>query len=84
MTRFIRLSTRLYTATLPLYPPELLRDFRGEMIQVFTEDMEDAWKRRGWAGIVRVCRRAAWEFVRIALPRRAENPMIAVRSPCSR
>jgi hypothetical protein len=78
MTRFADLSIRVYAAALPLYPPELRRDFGVEMTAVFAEDLEEAWRSAGLAGVIRVWSRAGWEVVRIALPGLVTNPAIGV------
>lgn len=78
MTRFARCNARIYAAVLPLYPPDLRRDFGAEMTEVFLEDLAEAWRNAGLAGAIRVWSRAAWEIARIALPRQLENPAIGV------
>ena len=75
-----KVSARVYAALLPLYPPDLLRDFGPEMAEAFAEDLADALQHRGLAGGIRVWWRSLCELVRIALPRQAENPAFAV--PC--
>lgn len=81
MTRFVRLSLRLYTrALLPLYQPELLRDFGPDILQAFSDDLSDATELQGIPGALRVWRRAVSELIPLALPACAENPFVAV--PC--
>jgi hypothetical protein len=78
MIRFIDWNARIYAAVLPLYPQELRRDFGAEMIEVFVEDLAEAWRNAGLAGAIGVWCRAAWEIVRIAIPRQLENPAVGV------
>ena len=78
MTRLAEWNARIYAAVLPLYPPELRRDFGAEMTEVFAEDLAEAWRNAGLPGAIRVWCCAAWEIARIALPRHLENPAIGV------
>ena len=78
MTRLLALSSRLYTAGLSLYPPDLRREFGAEMTEVFAEDLDQAWRSEGIAGVIGVWLCAVREMVRIALPSQFENPAIAV------
>jgi hypothetical protein len=80
MTKLLQFSARIYSALLPLYPPDLRRDFGQEMAEAFAEDIEDALKHRGLVGVIRVWICALGELLRIALPSQAENPAVAV--PC--
>jgi hypothetical protein len=80
MTALLSLSMRLYAAVLPLYPPDLRRDFGPEMSEAFAEDLADALHHRGLKGVVRVWYCSLRELLRIALPSQAENPAVAV--PC--
>jgi hypothetical protein len=78
MTTLLSLSIRLYSATLPLYPPDLRRDFGREMAEVFAEDLVEALRHSGIAGFMRVWYCALSELIRIAAPSQAENPAVAV------
>ncbi|MES1260994.1 MAG: hypothetical protein ABUS49_04590 [Acidobacteriota bacterium] len=78
MNTFCRWSTRVYAALLPLYPPDLRRDFGADIVEAFAEDQEDAFRTRGFSGVFRVWWRAAGELLRIALPSQKENPAIVV------
>lgn len=78
MTRLAEWNARIYAVVLPLYPPELRRDFGAEMTEVFVEDLAEAWRNAGLPGAIRVWCCAAWEIARIALPRHLENPAIGV------
>jgi len=78
MITFIALSTRLYATLLPLYPPDLRRDFGDEMAGLFAEDLADAWQTAGASGAIRVWFSTALEFARIAVPGLLQIPAVAV------
>jgi hypothetical protein len=80
MSALLTLSVRAYSAMLFLYSAELRRDFGGEILEVFREDLSQASSFRGLAGIAGVWSCALREFVRIALPAYAENRRVAVPS----
>jgi hypothetical protein len=80
MTALLRLSIRAYAALLPLYPPDLLRDFGEDMQQAFAEDLQHAALSHGLAGIIGVWACSLRELLRIALPARFREPLLAV--PC--
>jgi hypothetical protein len=80
MTAVLRLSIRAYAALLPLYPPDLLRDFGEDMQQAFAEDLQHASRSFGLGGILGVWSCSLRELVRIALPARFGEPLVAV--PC--
>ncbi len=77
----LEVSRKIYARSLVLYPSELRRDFGAEMIEVFDEQVSEAYSRRGFPGFLRVWFSAMQEFVAIALPSRlAERvvPIVAV------
>jgi hypothetical protein len=78
MTRWLRLSSRIYGGLLLLYPQELRRDFGAEMAAVFAEDLADAWRRQHSRGVFRVWWCSLCEVVRIAVPGHTENPAVMV------
>jgi hypothetical protein len=80
MSTILTVSVRLYAAALPLYPPDLRRDFGAEMADAFAQDLADALQRNGMRGVMRVWYCAISELLRIALPSQAEKPVVAV--PC--
>jgi hypothetical protein len=80
MTALVRISMRAYAALLPLYPPDLLRDFGEDMQQAFAEDLQHASRSHGLAGIFGVWSCSLRELLRIALPARFGEPLVAV--PC--
>ena len=58
------LSKRIYSLLLCLYPSELRRQFGAEMIEVFSEQIRDAFQKEGWQGGAGVWRCVAGETVR--------------------
>ena len=74
-------SRKVYERSLICYPRDLRDDFGSEMMEVFEEQVSDAYSRSGFVGILRVWLSAAREIVRVALPGRlAERaiPIVAV------
>jgi hypothetical protein len=74
-------SHKVYEKSLVLFPSELRRDFGAEMVEVFDEQIWEAYSRSGFPGLLRVWFSATREFVTIALPGRlAERtlPIVAV------
>jgi hypothetical protein len=78
MSALQRWSTCIYAALLPLYPPDLRRDFGTEIVEAFAEDLDDALRNRGLTAVFRIWWRAGSEFLHIAVPCQSENPVIAV------
>jgi hypothetical protein len=72
------LSMKVYGSILLLYPPDLQRDFGTDMIELFGEDLDDAWRRRRFAGVFRVWWCAVCEFWRIAWPAQRKSPAFLV------
>jgi hypothetical protein len=74
-------SREFYERSLVLYPSELRREFGAEMVEVFDEQVSEAYSRSGFPGLLRVWFSATREFVTIALRGRlAEHmgPIVAV------
>ena len=74
-------SREFYERSLVLYPSELRREFGAEMVEVFDEQVSEAYSESGFPGLLRVWFSATREFVTIALPGRlAERtvPIVAV------
>lgn len=59
------LSNQIYSALLLLYPLDLRRQFGPEMVEVFSAQIDEASRRAGWLGEVRVWRCVAGETIRI-------------------
>ncbi len=78
MTGLLRLSSRLYSGSLLLYPSDLRRDFGPEMSELFTEDQTEAWQSSGYLGVLSIWWCALCELLRIALPGHKTNPAIVV------
>ena len=74
-------SRKVYERSLICYPKNLRDDFGSEMMEVFDEQVSDAYSRSGFVGILRVWFSAMREIVMVALPGRfAERaiPIVAV------
>ena len=74
-------SRRVYERSLVCYAKDLRDDFGSEMIEVFDEQVSEAYSRSGFLGILRVWVSATREIVMVALPGRfAERaiPIVAV------
>lgn len=71
-------SSWIYGALILLCPVELRREFGAEICTVFAEELDDAWRTRGFAGAVGVWRNAVCDVIRMAIPGLRANPAIAV------
>jgi hypothetical protein len=71
-------SRKLYATSLVLYPHELRREFGAEMVEVFDEQVSEAYSRSGFPGLLRVWFSATREFVTIALPGRLVERMVPI------
>jgi hypothetical protein len=69
---------KIYSGMLLLYPADLRRDFGQEMIELFGEDLAEAWQSSGVAGLLRVWWCAVCEILRVAIPGQMENPAFVV------
>ena len=75
------ISHNVYGSILILYPKDLRADFGNDMIEVFDQQVWEAYSRSGFSGLLRVWFRATWEIVTVAFPGRlAERavPIVAV------
>lgn len=72
------LSHRVYERILVLYPSDLYRDFGDEMLEVFDEQVSEAYSRSGIRGLFRVWFSATREFVTVALPSRFSERMLPI------
>jgi hypothetical protein len=68
MTDPVRISCLGYSALLFLYPASLRRHFGEEMVQVFGDEISEAYLDEGWGGVARTWARAAREVLLVALP----------------
>jgi len=70
--------SRAYRALLILYPADLRETFGADMTGVFEDQLSDAWKESGPAGVMRVWLYVAHELFFIALPAQLAAPIIVV------
>ena len=50
----VEVSRKVYATSLVLYPNELRREFGAEMVEVFDEQVSEAYSRSGFLGLLRV------------------------------
>jgi hypothetical protein len=77
----VNVSRKFYERSLICYPKNLRDDFGGEMMEVFDEQVSDAYSSGGYVGILRVWFSAVREIVMVALPGRLAAraiPIVAV------
>ena len=75
------LSRKVYERSLVCYPRDLRDDFGSEMIEVFDEQISEAYSSDGYAGLLRVWFSTMREIATVALPRRVAEravPIVAV------
>jgi hypothetical protein len=71
-------SHKVYQRSIILYPKDLRGHFGTEMIEVFDEQVSEAYSRSGFPGLLRVWFSATREFVTIALPGRLAERMVPI------
>lgn len=69
---------KVYEKSLLVYPNDLRGDFGSEMIEVFDEQVSEAYSRSGFVGLLRVWFSVAREFVTVALPGRLGGRMLPI------
>ena len=74
----LNLSQKVYQRSLIFYPKDLRGDFGSEMIEVFDEQLSEAYSRSGLAGLLRVWFSAMCEFVTVGLPGRLGARMVPI------
>lgn len=74
----LQASRKVYATALVLYPDELRGEFGAEMVEVFDEQVSEAYSRSGFRGLLRVWFSATGEFVTIALPGRLAERMVPI------
>jgi len=74
----IEVSRKVYETSLALYPKDLRDDFGDEMIEVFEEQITDAYQEHGVRGLLRVWLCATREFFSIALTGQIAERMVPV------
>ena len=76
MNRLLARSIRIYEKLLLLYPEELRRDFGGEMVLAFADDLKQAWGDARIAGVMQIWWYAVRELITVALPAQGSNPYV--------
>ncbi len=71
-------SHRIYEASLIFYVKDFRGEFGSEMIEVFDQQVSEAYSRSGLAGLLRVCFRATREMVTVGLPGRFAGRAISI------
>lgn len=74
----LEVSHKAYERSLVLYPSDLRRDFGAEMLEVFDNQLSEAYSQSGFPGLLRVWFGATREFVTIALPGRLAERMLPI------
>ncbi len=74
----LEVSRKIYETSLGLYPDDLRKEFGDEMVEVFEEQVTDAYTERGLPGLLRVWFCAAREFVSIALTGQIAERMVPI------
>ena len=71
-------SSRTYGVLLTLYPRDLRLKFAEEMMEVFEQQVEDAWDERGFIGLVQVWLCTIRVLLCVALPSQMGQPIFVV------
>jgi len=71
-------SRKIYETSLVLYPDDLREEFGEEMVEVFQEQVTDAYAERGVRGLIGVWFCAAREFFAIALSGQPVQRMVPI------
>lgn len=72
----IRFSRAMYEWLLAAYPADFRTRFGGEMVSIFGDQIDDAWRTERGQGVVRVWGRVLWELVSVAIPLRLAEPIV--------
>ncbi len=64
----LEFSHKGYEALLWCYPKDLRADFGSEMLNIFDDQMAEAYSQSGFAGLLHVWFRVTCEIVTVALP----------------
>jgi hypothetical protein len=73
MRRLLSLNYRVFCLLLRCYPTEFRERFGAEMADVFAEQLEEEWRKKGLAGVLRVSLTAA---LTAAIPQHLQNPSV--------
>ena len=71
-------AARFTRRLLSSIPTSFAREFGAEMVEVFDEQVSEAYSRSGFPGLLRVWFSATREFVTIALPGRLAERMVPI------
>jgi hypothetical protein len=66
----VTFSTFLYSRMLPWYPPALRAEFGEDMVDIFAESIETAWRSASWRGVAAAWRAVSRDLIDIVLPYR--------------
>jgi hypothetical protein len=78
VSAILEVSRKVYATSLVLYPNEFRREFGADMVEVFDEQVSEAYSRSGLSGLLRVWFSATIELVYIALPGRLAERMVPI------
>jgi L-lactate permease len=74
----IRFACGFYKAMLWFYPAELRRNYGCDLVETFAALLTDSWSEGQFRGVLQVWKLALFEFLSIALPYQAVNPVLVV------
>lgn len=66
----LAITHKAYESSLVFYPKDLRGDFGDEMVEVFDEQVWEAYSQGGFLGLLRAWCRAMREIITVALPGR--------------
>jgi hypothetical protein len=78
MTAVLRVSCQLFEWLLVLYPPALRSQFEREMVDVFEQQISEAWQLGRFPAVARVWSCAAEELLLVAIPARFNLPTLRI------
>jgi len=78
MNRVVSSSRQVYSVLVRLYPATLQRRFAAEMLDVFEEQLAEAWTERGVSGLMQVWCCVVTEVIQGPAPRRLLQTLIGV------
>ena len=69
----IGISILLYSRIICWYPPLLSAEYGVDMRELFAENIEAAWRRAAWPGVLRAWYAVVRDLIGIVLPYRVER-----------
>jgi hypothetical protein len=78
MSKAVNSSRQLYSVLVKLYPERLQRSFATEMLDVFEEQLAEAWAKEGVFGLVQVWSRVIAEIIQGPAPLRLLQTLTSV------